>query len=129
MKNIFLFIFLLPLLVLSQNPVNGKKFETQISASCDETNDGSGGMTYTYCVLKFEEQNVRVSYYTKGYEYNYQKHELAETKQFPYTIKGKEIRVDGFMHANLTIMTPDALFADQKKNPDQNKDLVFARVE
>jgi hypothetical protein len=96
-------MFLVPILLGANNshgPV-GKTYKALVNETCKSMTDG-GCMIYTYQVLKFEQDSVKVSYQAiascspKEMEDNYKEMYKNQIKKYKWTVQNDTLTVEGF---------------------------------
>jgi hypothetical protein len=102
-KHLSTLMFLVPILLGANNshgPV-GKTYKALVNETCKSMTDG-GCMIYTYQVLKFEQDSVKVSYQAiascspKEMEDNYKEMYKNQIKKYKWTVQNDTLTVEGF---------------------------------
>ncbi|MDR3286867.1 MAG: hypothetical protein LBT27_05450 [Prevotellaceae bacterium] len=108
---------------LTENQLIGKTYQAKISESCAKTLDG-GYTTYTYCILKFEKNNVRISYKTKTSR-TYEEKDKGKEEIRKWTVQNNRIIIQDFDDYG-TFKIQDAMLVGEKmQNNNRLQQMVF----
>ena len=110
----------------SQGPI-GKTYKALVGETCKSMTDG-GCMIYTYQVLKFEHDSVKVSYQAvascspKEREKNYNEMYKFSFKKYKWTVQNNSLTIEGYDHYGKFLFQDSVLIA---KDTLKNKNVEF----